>query len=104
MRICVIDGNEIGSRDMLHDVLSEGLNLPKWYGRNLDALYDCLTDLNEEVEIRFEHVEALDEHLGNYGKALMKAVHMAAEDNASIQVRCGNNDRQSRCWGELTEE
>ena len=27
------------------ELIGEGLDLPKWYGRNFDALYDCLTDL-----------------------------------------------------------
>lgn len=30
----------------LHEVLAQALEFPDWYGRNLDALYDCLTDLD----------------------------------------------------------
>ena len=30
--------------------IGEDLALPKWYGRNLDALYDCLTDLRPNRE------------------------------------------------------
>ena len=39
----ILDGNLILDREMLHDVLAEELHLPVWYGRILDALYDCLT-------------------------------------------------------------
>ncbi|MBV8996327.1 MAG: barstar family protein [Pseudonocardiales bacterium] len=28
------------------DVIGAALNFPAWYGRNLDALYDCLVDLS----------------------------------------------------------
>ena len=40
-----LDGRTIDSRETLHQTLFELLQLPAWYGRNLDALYDCLTDL-----------------------------------------------------------
>ena len=28
------------------EAIGVALNFPAWYGRNLDALYDCLTDLS----------------------------------------------------------
>jgi RNAse (barnase) inhibitor barstar len=28
------------------DAIGAALNFPNWYGRNLDALYDCLVDLS----------------------------------------------------------
>lgn len=86
MCICIIDGNEIETRDMLHDTLSEALNFPEWYGRNLDALYDCLTDMGEEIRIRFWNLDALERHLGSYAKALVKVAHVAAEENAGIRL------------------
>jgi RNAse (barnase) inhibitor barstar len=34
-----------------HDYLMEALNLPDYYGKNLDALYDCLTEIECEIEL-----------------------------------------------------
>ena len=34
-----------------HDYLMKALHLPDYYGRNLDALYDCLTDMECEIEL-----------------------------------------------------
>jgi RNAse (barnase) inhibitor barstar len=34
-----------------HDYLMEALNLPDYYGKNLDALYDCLTEMDCEIEL-----------------------------------------------------
>lgn len=34
-----------------HDYLKEALNLPDYYGKNLDALYDCLTEIECEIEL-----------------------------------------------------
>lgn len=34
-----------------HDYLIEALVLPDYYGKNLDALYDCLTEMECEIEL-----------------------------------------------------
>jgi RNAse (barnase) inhibitor barstar len=34
-----------------HDYLKKALNFPNYYGKNLDALYDCLTDIGVDTEI-----------------------------------------------------
>ena len=47
----IIDGNIISHRLQLHDFLASELNFPETYGKNLDALYDCLTDIHDETEI-----------------------------------------------------
>ena len=34
-----------------HDYLKEALDFPDYYGKNLDALYDCLTEISCEIEL-----------------------------------------------------
>ena len=34
-----------------HDYLMNALNLPDYYGKNLDALYDCLTEMECDIEL-----------------------------------------------------
>lgn len=50
MKQIVLDGNKLADADNVHDYLKEMLAFPEYYGKNLDALHDCLTDL-EDVEI-----------------------------------------------------
>lgn len=45
-----LDGNLLSDALQVHEYLKELLEFPEYYGKNLDALYDCLTDL-ENVEI-----------------------------------------------------
>ncbi len=86
MRICVLDGMEIRDRGQLHDLLAASLELPDWYGRNLDALYDCLTDIREDTEVRILHREALYEGLKGYAAALERVLRKAAETNPNIKL------------------
>ena len=34
-----------------HDYLMEALGFPDYYGKNLDALYDCLCEIECEIEL-----------------------------------------------------
>lgn len=40
-----IDCAKIITPQEFHRTLAETLSFPEWYGHNLDALYDCLTEL-----------------------------------------------------------
>lgn len=42
----VLDGEGLVSKRTTLDGIAAALNFPEWAGRNLDALYDCLTDLS----------------------------------------------------------
>lgn len=91
MYTCILDGAELTDRKTLHDTLAGSLRFPDWYGRNLDALYDCLTDLHEEAEIILLNKNALREHLGNYALLLDKVMRRAAEDNPLLRWEIRND-------------
>ncbi len=80
----VLDGLEIRSMEEVHDLFAP--LLPRWYGRNLDALFDCLTDLREPVTIRLLHQEALEKGLGRRGRALALLLRRAAAENPRVAL------------------
>lgn len=41
-----IDGTRIRTKDDFYDAVASALSFPDWFGRNLDALHDCLRDLS----------------------------------------------------------
>ena len=88
MRYAIIEGAAVGSMARLHRLLAEQLDFPDWYGGNLDALYDCLTDLTEETSTILLHSQALTETLGtSYGRFCRVLTDAAAENpNLHIQI------------------
>ena len=59
----ILDGARMGSRAELHDALAAAFSLPTHYGRNLDALWDCLTEQREGTEVILTSPEAMPEAL-----------------------------------------
>jgi len=53
MKIIELDGKCIKKHS--HDYLKEKFSFPDYYGKNLDALYDCLTDIGVETEIHLKN-------------------------------------------------
>ena len=47
----LLEGAVMTDRVQVHNHLVERLELPTYYGRNLDALYDVLTERGEETQI-----------------------------------------------------
>ena len=88
MNVVTIDGAAIETRDALHDELSRQLRLPAWYGRNLDALYDCLTALQEDTELRLVHGDDLFAHLGIYADVLRSVLNDACIENSHLRIVC----------------
>ncbi|MCI9422809.1 hypothetical protein GN277_18700 [Lachnospiraceae bacterium WCA-9-b2] len=84
MCTCILNGKLITDREMLHEILAELPVLPSWYGRNLDALHDCLTDVQEEVWIRIQNENDLTLHLGNYAAAFLNVLAASSEENNKI--------------------
>lgn len=48
-----LDGNLIKRKG--HDYLKKAFNFPNYYGNNLDALYDCLTDIGAPTQIKLKN-------------------------------------------------
>ena len=80
----IIDCSLIHTREDLHRVFREALSFPEWYGNNLDALRDCLTELSGKV--RLLDWETAEARLGDYGRKAKKAIASAALENTDLDL------------------
>ncbi len=87
MLTCRLDGKKLTTRELLHKTLAEELHLPAWYGHNLDALYDCLTEKTENIQIILCHQEEMEAALGKYAKALLQVMQDAAKENPRVELQ-----------------
>ena len=60
MKKTELDFKELFTPRQIHEYIAEKLDFPEYYGKNLDALYDCLTDICEETEITIKNYDILD--------------------------------------------
>ena len=86
MKIVTIRGIDFSDKDELHDFLASQLDFPEYYGRNLDALYDVLTDLCEETKIIIDMSEPGDDEMAGYLGRVTKVITDAAAVNESVKV------------------
>lgn len=86
MDIFVLDGEKMLNRREAHDHLAAQLNLPDYYGRNLDALFDILTEWDGPARIVIRHGDTVLSWLGDYGKALVQTMIDADRLNPGLEV------------------
>ena len=82
----MLDGKAMVDRPAAHSHLAQRLDLPTYYGRNLDALYDVLTEIGADTELILEDPAAVVENLGKYGEALLSTMQEAAEENPHLTI------------------
>ena len=80
----VIDCAEMPDRASAHEYIAKTLEFPDYYGKNLDALFDCLTDMGES-SIIFRNLDDL-EMLGDYSGALLAVFEEAEQINEDINL------------------
>jgi ribonuclease inhibitor len=94
-QVFYLDLKGISSKDELHALVRKELPLPDYYGDNLDALYDILTEQGEGWNIIFYNCsrrqERDDEEItGDIKKYLQKLEKMTAKavkECDNLQVR-----------------
>ena len=80
----IIDCSAIHTKEDLHRIFRDTLSFPDWYGSNLDALHDCLTEISGKV--RLLDWETAENRLGTYGKKAKKAIAAAALHNTDLDL------------------
>lgn len=74
------------TRKELHQYLKEKLGLPDYYGENLDALYDVLTEAKERRAIRVEGLDSCNASTEGYGDKIMRVLKDAEKVTEGLTV------------------
>lgn len=66
MRIVELDGSKMNSIQNTHIYLKESMELPEYYGENLDAMYDVMSDISENTFVFVLNSKQMRDSLGDY--------------------------------------
>ena len=70
----------------VHDALENALPMPDHYGRNLDALYDVLTEFADDWHIIIEHEEEADPGIRAYIDKVKDTFEEAASETEGLVI------------------
>ncbi len=75
------------SPEDVHDVIRDVLPLPEYYGGNLDALYDVLTDPHAPWELSFSGCRTVEAIVGaKFWAAFRRVCEDAAKESGRLSV------------------
>ena len=61
MKSVILDAKKMLKKEKMHEYFAKKFDLPEYYGRNLDALFDCLCEINEPTLIKLKNEKFLDD-------------------------------------------
>ncbi|MFB9326077.1 barstar family protein [Paenibacillus aurantiacus] len=83
----ILDGRTLTTVGDFHDLFQACLHFPGYYGRNLDALYDCLHDYAAPpLTIRWLHYDESVRLLGDRAHGIAQTLRDAASEINGLEL------------------
>lgn len=84
MKKFLLDIREYDNKEDIHSYIADTMDFPHYYGKNLDALYDVLTDISEYTSVLL----IVEEHspIREYIEKLIEAFEDAEIENSKLAV------------------
>lgn len=86
MRTIQIQANAMKTLDQAHTYLAQLMDFPTYYGRNLDALYDMLTEIPQDTQVILPKALGDDHYLGLDGTYIIRVFQDAAQNNPKLHL------------------
>lgn len=84
MKIVLLDGNRIKNTKAFHKAFIKALDLPRSYGKNLDALSDVLSSAQDEIGIIAVNTALLSEALGTRWQSFLQLMEDIRFEKSNI--------------------
>lgn len=86
MKELSIVSSEFYTPEDLQEYIRTELDFPDYYGGNLSAFYDCLTESTEALLLEFDLDSFDNEEIKNYIKKVLKVCEDAVEENELLEL------------------
>ncbi len=80
MKEIVLDIDNVCGADEFYDLLGKHIELPAYFGRNLDALYDVLTEQPETIKITLVNTDVMEAMAPKFLRKLRRVLEDAANE------------------------
>lgn len=80
-----IDCKKIKTQEAFHSFMKRRFDFPNYYGENLDALWDCLTE-KRDLHIKLIDSRWLIYNLGDYGQKILDLFQDLKEENDNYKI------------------
>lgn len=85
----VLEGKRINSIESFHFEVKSSLNLPEYYGENLDALWDCLTGCIETpLTLIWSDFEISKANLPEFTEKALEVFKEAEKEVKGFYIKC----------------
>ena len=81
-----LDASRLTNREDMSDYMKQAFEFPEYFGRNLDALKDCLEEVSEETDIVLDRecIGIMCEE--PYAYKVLLILGRAAENNPNLHI------------------
>jgi RNAse (barnase) inhibitor barstar len=90
----ILDGNRILDRESMAIYMKEVFDLPSHFGKNLDALNDVLSEVQEDTDIVLTRRNVDEICKGKYAYKVLMVLGRAADENPHLKIRFAENDEE----------
>lgn len=87
----VLDARCMDTKESAHAYLQEKLEFPEYYGKNLDALYECMCELSDTELIILHRGEAQSYYL-----RVESVLRKAEEENRKLNIQFAGYKKKRR--------
>ncbi len=86
-KVFYIDLEGISNKESLYRLIAEELSLPDYFGNNLDAFYDILTDEGGSWNLIFYNQSKTGPDISDYLGRLRKMCRDAVKETEGLKIR-----------------
>lgn len=90
MKIVILDAKKMLEKEKMHEYFAKKFDLPEYYGKNLDALFDCLCEINEPTLIKLKNEDALQ---GDTKESLIRLFHDVCNENEMVKFELVKDEK-----------
>ncbi len=84
MEDVVLQSYNMETKEELHEELMLKFGFPQYYGKNLDALNDMLTEISEDTLILLFGEKELSKRLGDYASSFLSVIKNTCSENPHL--------------------